>query len=439
VDELLVLNVRPAVSDEHKELILKMHAGHNGYKHVAKMLRQFGHKWQYMDRDVKTVLRSCEPCQKWNIVPKVYHPLRSIFSAMPWDHIQIDYITHFATDETPDGYKYILVVVDVFSGYSVSVATKTRSAAELMDVLWELFGHLGVPKILQSDNEASFVCELMDAFMSRLRVRHVTCVPCVHRQMGKVENVIKSVSLAIHKYISELGGNWKDHLPDANMTVNSKIKESHGFSPFQLFFNRPMSVFDDFKPLKLDEKGASAEQIAQWVEFQKKISTELNPAVALQIKSDQQRQRERFAREHIISEEKVPLQAMVMVYDPVRHGKRQPPYVGPYTVEQYNADGSYMLDDMVGASYHRAVTRDQLKVLTGALASDSQIGQWYVDYIIQQRFNKYSRENEYLVRWVGFDESHDEWVLARHFADENVIREFNVGKKVLLKTRKGSR
>ena len=420
------------IADERRQLIEQFHSlGHFGIRHVVRNMRYYHHEWTGIEKDVATVLQGCGVCQRWNIGRKTFQPMRSIFSALPWDHIQMDF--HTSMDATSDGYTRILIIVDVFTGLTIAIPLKSGKTTEVMSTLWTLFSLLGIPKIIQSDNDTSFNDKLMTAFKERMGSVDLFSTPYVHRQMGKVENMCKTVSITVRKMLSEKGGVWTDHLDSVMMSINNQIKETHGMSSFQLFFNRPSSLYEGFTPIDMPPHGATKAQLDQWVKHQKLVKEIVFPATADNIKAEQYRQRQRFDKAHLVSVKPIPVNTIVMLWDAVKQSKNEPPYVGPYAIKSRKADGSYILEDMAGGEFHRSVVMDQLKVLThiGKVRSEAMKGQWYVDFLLKHKFHKATQSYSFLVRWIGFDSTHDEWVAQKDFEDEAVIREYFKGKPVI--------
>jgi hypothetical protein len=200
-----------------------------------------------------------------------------------------------------------------------------------------------------------------------------------------------------------------------------------------LFFNRPPSCYDGFKPIDLPPAEGSKEQLDAWKKHQKLVKDLVFPAVAERIYAEQFRQRERFSKSHMMTDKPIAIGTMVMVWDQVRSSKNEPPYVGPYEVKAVNADKSYTIADLAGGLYHRNVVMDQMKVLTHAVMSESDRHQWYVDHILAHRYIKKSGSYEFKVRWIGFDSSHDEWVKQKDFGDEQIWQDYFRSKSVLHK------
>ena len=60
------------------------------------------------------------------------------------------------SNTTKDGYRVLLVLVDVFSGYVIVRPLKNDDAASIAQELWYVFSLLGFPRVLQSDNAPKF-------------------------------------------------------------------------------------------------------------------------------------------------------------------------------------------------------------------------------------------------------------------------------------------
>ena len=68
-----------------------------------------------MMRDCKKRARRCKECVKFNVGVRGFHPLRPIKAMIPMDFVMWDFAGPFKGNE--EGYVYVLVVVDVASGY----------------------------------------------------------------------------------------------------------------------------------------------------------------------------------------------------------------------------------------------------------------------------------------------------------------------------------
>ena len=124
--------------------------------------------------------------------------------------------------------------------------------------------------------------------------------------------------------------------------------------------------------------------------------------------------------------------SVVMLLDPHRKSKDQPPFVGPYTTVSFDAARkTYALRDEAGGLHHCDVPRDQLKHLTHGEMHDDI---FYVDYIKghqKQADGSYA----YKVVFIGFDESSWDLLQAKDIKDPSIISAYWSQKSRLTKRR----
>jgi hypothetical protein len=409
------------IAPDKLEILNRFHQiGHFGQRAMHEQLRAHNYQWVGMQRDIATFTDSCDICLRWNISKKIYNGLRSINAKLPFDHLQIDLITSF--DVTTRGNRYILVVVDIFSGYSILRTLKDKSASSVSDVLWEIFGSFGIPKIIQSDNGTEFTSTIITSMLSKLKIVNRQITAYNHQANGKVENTNKTVSLCLRKLLDQYGGEWDRWLPVVALAMNAKIRDLTGFSPIFLMFNRHTNLFDDTdseenlheqEPLDLDA----------WISHQNGILTSLFPLVCEMVKSKQLKQKITYDKLHNVKDQVkvIPIDTIVYLLDVVRAGKNQPPYVGPYKVVEMTPEGHFKIQDTVGALYHRIVEIKELKITHSSLPFGNN--DYYVERILDHKLDKKNDSWLYRIRWTGLDHSYDKWVAAK-FIESSIINKY---------------
>jgi transposase InsO family protein len=68
---------------------------------------------------------------------------------------------------SPNGYIYLLVVIDHFTKYVWTEAFKTKHSVTVAESLIKLFAKEGMPETLLSDNGGEFVSDSMKSFSYR--------------------------------------------------------------------------------------------------------------------------------------------------------------------------------------------------------------------------------------------------------------------------------
>ena len=140
---------------EHMRQILEQAhaAGHYGEKAMYAHIDSEGYWWPRMREDIASEIRDCRDCQRYNIIRAGFHPARSITATLPGDHYQIDLAE---LPRSLDGNKFVLVLVDVFTGFVMLKAIPNKESATVARAVWEICCVIGIPKILQSDNGTEF-------------------------------------------------------------------------------------------------------------------------------------------------------------------------------------------------------------------------------------------------------------------------------------------
>jgi hypothetical protein len=104
--------------DERQELIKQEHLfGHFGINAICSALIKRKLWWKGMRRDVATELMNCDPCTRYTVIRSGFNPANYTISSTAWEHIQID--SSVDLPFVPGGYKCLLVIIDVFTGFGI--------------------------------------------------------------------------------------------------------------------------------------------------------------------------------------------------------------------------------------------------------------------------------------------------------------------------------
>ena len=95
------------------------------------------------------------------------------------------------------GYKYLLVMIDTFTGWIEGFPTRTEKAEEVVKkLLHEIIPRFGLPQSLQSDNGTSFTSKVTQGVSKALGVTYYLHCAWRPQSSGKVERAnqfLKSV------------------------------------------------------------------------------------------------------------------------------------------------------------------------------------------------------------------------------------------------------
>ena len=128
------------------------------------------------------------------------------------------------------GYKYLLVMIDTFTGWIEGCPTRPEKAEEVVKkLLHEIIPSFGLPRSLQSDNGTSFTSKVTQGVSKALGITYLHCA-WRPQSLGKVERANQFLKSAIKKIIQETSLGWKEALPIALLRTGIAPKEQLGLS-----------------------------------------------------------------------------------------------------------------------------------------------------------------------------------------------------------------
>lgn len=417
--------------------------GHGGTKAVISLLHSLGFKWKDMANDVSRIVQECSVCQRWNVMSKLFDSLKSTESLKPWQKVQCDLILQFQNSPSgPMGYKYILVLVDVLTNFTIARPLVTKEAKEIFDHWLQIFSDLGAPDEIIIDAEINFSSSLLERLCEVLKVKHIVLTPYNHRANAHVERTNGLLGSLIRKSMEQLNINeWHLLIYSAQLQLNLRIQGFLQLSAFQLFTGRLgkypfINEADSASSEPIAIKNVTESDLLSWAKHILNISQELFPALSPIISAKNRMSARKFKLSHPY-DSNGPLEkgTMVMLKDVNRASKAHPPYVGPFTITDYTEHGTYILADKIGGHFIRDVPRDQLKKLLYYQPKNIPANQRdaYVDYIVAHRVIQ--ERPEYCVRFSGFGLESDQW-LDVSLIDLDIVHEYLKSVQRLPTTRK---
>ena len=93
----------------------------------------------------------------------------------------------------------------------------------------------GLPYVLHSDHQTSLVSKAFTELMATLRIKHTVCSPRIHRSLGKIERLNRSINDQLRVFLNaEALKNWDLTLPLLEVINRSAQTPNRPFSPFSL-------------------------------------------------------------------------------------------------------------------------------------------------------------------------------------------------------------
>ena len=140
------------------------------------------------------------------------------------------------------GYKYLLVVIDTFTGWIEGFPTWTEKAEEVVKKLrHEIFPRFGLPRTLQSDNATSFTSKVTQRVSS---IGHYLLSPlCLEASISRKSRKSQSILKISDKKDNpgDLPG-MEGALPIALFCTRIAPKEQVGLSSDEMLYGRPFCL-----------------------------------------------------------------------------------------------------------------------------------------------------------------------------------------------------
>ena len=240
-----------------------------------------------MYRDIEVHIKSCDPCQKatrdFNFKKA---PLNPLPVAEPFARLHMDIMGPLPP--TPEGYKYLLVVVDACTGWIEGFPLVTQDADSIAHILHsEIICRYGAPHSIVSDRGANFLSAIVQSLCEYYQIaRHKTSAyhPACN---GRVEAMNSVIAKSLRTYCSETQDQWAKFLPGVLLGLRLSQNSSTKQSPFFMLFGHQMRLPIDCSLLPKDSIPTTVREYIQHVQKTTAIATEIAKQNSTQAKSKQ--------------------------------------------------------------------------------------------------------------------------------------------------------
>lgn len=236
-NDVLYLNNLPVVREEEKMDILNniytdAKQGLCGYHLLYNRIKD---QYANISRlDVQKFLKSNRSHQQWLVPKKKRVVVRPILTKQPKERFVVDIFHMNNNPDMNDGYKYILLCVDHYSGYLWGFPLETKNAFEVFKHLEKLLTE-HKPSVLSSDNGKEFVYHKLVSFCEENNITKVLSSPYHPQSQGSIERMNGIVKRKLFEFFEiQNSERWVEALQDVIYNLNTS-KRRFGYSPEEIF------------------------------------------------------------------------------------------------------------------------------------------------------------------------------------------------------------
>ena len=247
----LTKNGRPVVPASLRKFVLEQlhEGGHFGAEKLYERIQKRFY-WPNLYRYIKTHATQCETCQKCkasNRPPKA--PLLPVqVPEYPMHFITID-VAYMTQDE--EGYRYILLIGDLFSKYVTAVPLREQTAEEICDALHQdwLLVH-GNPNFLLSDQGSNVDGNVIREICSKFGIEKRRTTAYHSQGNGFAERSIRNVKelFRTHLLANKLHQkHWRSVLKELVFALNTSVSSATKCVPYEIVHGRAAIIPEDVK------------------------------------------------------------------------------------------------------------------------------------------------------------------------------------------------
>ena len=230
--------------------------------------------WPNMYRYVKHFIANCEPCGRCKVDnnPGKAPLLPMVIPEAPMQFVSIDIAT-LPTDT--EGFRYILLMGDIFSKYIEATAMRDQTASTIVSCMLKswIMRH-GNPFYLLSDqgsnvdgNTMHAICNTFGIEKRRSSAYHSQGNGFAERNIRNIREILRTILFDRNKPLSA----WRELLPEVVFSLNTTESKAINTTPYEVVFGRPATLPQDMYfgiPEKLNLRDATtAEEYAADTSF----------------------------------------------------------------------------------------------------------------------------------------------------------------------------
>jgi hypothetical protein len=284
-----------------------------------------------------SVSKTCSECQQCKRDHRqVINTLHKTRSDQKW--AEAWHLDHVSLSRPCKGYKYLLVCIEIYSGYPEVYPVYTTTALETAKCLVDLISRFGLMKTLQTDRGSAFTAQVFREVGKIFGFHHKFASSMAPRSDGRVEKQNQQIKNSL-RILCERDDEIVDKLPLVLLAARATVSTVSNVSPYMAVFGRPMPLpvpgCDHDTPAQPYEKMRIAEAT-----FLNKLKQQLDELqVKIQANVEEQKDESKRAYDKMFNAKPIEFNVSDMVWLKDRGPTAHSPsvithrkYIGPYFV-----------------------------------------------------------------------------------------------------------
>lgn len=216
---------------------------HPGIKGTKKLIKA-RYFWPDMDREIRSMVEKCAPCQQSKIHKHTKsEPIHFELPSSRFETVHIDIVgpltsVSLPNSSNPTTYRYVLTCIDRTTRWMEAIAlTEITASSVAFAFVQTWISRFGVPLHVVTDRGSQFESELfreLSSFTGFHRLRTTAYHPQTNGIIERTHRTIKTALMARKE-------NWLQALPVVLLGIRS-IPNDSGYSPFTAVTGSPMLI-----------------------------------------------------------------------------------------------------------------------------------------------------------------------------------------------------
>ena len=419
-------------STEEKRNIIKSRHDPAVYGHpgISKMMQlvERDYWWPKMKLDIMDYIKGCTECQRHKVNNR---PTRAVLSpiypkpeAMLFETVAIDFITKLPLSQ---GYDSILTVTDhdctkaaIFIPCNKEINAEETAALYMKQVVT----NFGLPSKIISDRDPHFVSKFMRELCKLMGIEQNISMVYHPRTDGQSERTNQWLEQYLRFWVNHHQDNWRALLPMAEYAHNAWRNEMTKTTPYQTLMGYVPAA--DWRPINATVP-TPVTRLEQWTQARQVAYEQMKNAQEHWAKA--KREGRKFQKGDLVW-----LEGRNLKIDQPTTKLAAKRY-GPFPVAQVLSLVTYQLTLPAQWKIHPVFHVDLLTPYKETafhgtnytrppldLINDDE--EYEVEQILDSRIRGRNRKIQYLVKWVGYPDSDNQWLDAGQVTADDAIREF---------------